>query len=184
MSFTFTTILLAAINVISSNMVGYENQTLPTNSLVRITPNFDPLVSFPTMKNVLRCVPPESFVGCKLVVDFDGNRWEYDVLSYIADESDYKLSAMRGACLYYSALDGIPALKSFCVRTKKSDPLCITTDGQIAGKYAETVYGTSTTPAPPPSKPFKLEIQSKDGKRWLPLEVEATGLSVKDAALP
>lgn len=185
MSITCTTILLAALNVGMSNVVGYETQTLPTNALVRISPNFAPLVTFPTMKDVLRFDPPESFVGCKLVVDLDGKHWEYNVLSYIADESDYKLSALLNGCRYNSALDGIPALKSFCIQTKRTAPLRISTAGQIAGKYAKVVYGTSAAPPSAyPSKPFKLEIQSKDGKKWLPLEVETTGLSVRDAAHP
>lgn len=184
MSIACVTILFAAFNVTASNVVGYENQTLPTNALVRITPNFDPLGTFPTMKDVLRFNPPEAFVGCQLIVDFDGKHWVYDVLSYMTDESDYKLSALRKGCRYNSALDGIPAQKSFCIRTMKTTPLCISTDGQISGKYAKTVYGAVTSRTTYPSKPFKLEIKSKDGKRWLPLEVEPTGLSVKDASHP
>lgn len=184
MSITCTTILFATLNVGMSNVVGYENQILPTNALVRITPNFTPLMTFPTMKDVLRFDPPESFVGCKLVADFDNKHWEYEVLSYAPDESDYKLTALRDGCRYNSALDGIPALKSFCIRTKKSAPLKITTAGQVSGRYAETAYGTGTPTTPPPVKPFKIEIQAKDGKSWLPLEAKPSGLSVRDAAHP
>lgn len=188
MNIAFALIVFAISGAATSGVVGYEEQSLPTNALVRVTPNFAPLGTFPTMKDVIRFVPPESFVGCKLLVDLDGTHWEYDVLSYTADESDYKLSALRKGCRYNSALDGIPALKSFCIRTKESSPLSISTAGRVSGRYAEIIYGTGSgtgsASTPTPVKPFKIEIQSKDGKRWLPLKVESSGLSVRDAAQP